>query len=96
MGTKTTIVVYCKVQQSSEANKFRIDESLECVSTFIETECKANDSNCPGMYYLVGNNYKVFKTIPICKRNSNILVYTLDYTFSSPRMGKLGAMGQLQ
>ena len=51
-GTKTTTIVSCKGQQSSEANKFRIDDSLECSSSFIETECQGDDSNCPGMYYL--------------------------------------------
>ena len=58
-GTQTTTIVSCKGTRSSEANQFRIDDSLECSSTFIETECQADDSNCPGMFYLTCTKYIV-------------------------------------
>ena len=48
-GNKTTTIISCQVQQSAESNKYHIDDSLSCTSTFIETECTANASNCPGM-----------------------------------------------
>jgi hypothetical protein len=54
-GTKTTTIVSCAGKKSSQAGKFRIDDSLDCTTTFIQTNCTGNGSNCPGIYHLILN-----------------------------------------